>query len=370
MGLFSSIFGFGNAGRASSAISNANIAAEHGVLNANTTGREDILSQVGLGRNGTEGAVIRAGQNINDATGAGTQAINGALNQGTEKVNAAGQAIGAAAGDANNTLAGIYNTIRNDNGAGRDSGDLGNRLLQERAASNPQFKFSYDDYKNDPAYQFEMEQGQNAIQNSAAARGLSQGGAVLADLTKYGQGLAATHYNDAFARAKQQFDTNQNATLANLQALINSGNSANAISSQAEQNLGGQIASNTTDAAAKNATLQQFLAGLNTSGQQGIANMNVDAQKALAGLDVGAQTALSGQGIGAGTTLADLGLKSAVDAGNFATGAGNARAAGIIGQGAAIDKGVSDLAGLFLSPGMGLVAAGGKGAGILGGLFG
>lgn len=44
----------------------------------------------------------------------------------------------------------------------------------------------------DPAYQFNLEQGQEAITGRAAAGGTLQSGATLKDLTKYGQGLATS----------------------------------------------------------------------------------------------------------------------------------------------------------------------------------
>ena len=348
MGLVGDIVGLFTNGRASKAISDADIAAEHGVLNANTTGREDILNQVGIGRNGTEGAVNRATGAINDAAGAGTQAIRGAVTSGANRVDAAVIGIGDAAAGANTTLANVYNGIRADNSSALDSGNIGNKTLQDYATSpDSKFRFSYDDYKNDPAFQFELAKGRDAIQNSAAAQGLSQGGGVLAALQERGQGLAATHYNEAFNRAKSQFDTNQSATLANLQALINSGQDANKTVATAGLNVGNKISDNQTNQAAQRASLQEFLAGQGVGAETSIAGLNADAQRAIGGLDVGAQTTLAGQGISAGSTLADLGLKSATNAGNFATGAGNARASGILGTGASLGKGIEDLAGLF-----------------------
>ncbi len=347
MSLFGSIFGFLGSGRAANSISNANIAAEHGVLDANTNGREDILRALGQGRTGTEGA-------FNDAR----TAVNGALDTGNTAVNAAGANINNAAGEANNTLAGVYNQIRSDNQSGLDSGEQGNKQLQDYASGpDSKFKFNYDDYKNDPAYQFELDTGKNTIENSAAARGLSQGGAVLADLTKYGQGVAATHYNDAFNRAKSQFDTNQGATLQNLQTLINSGNTSKTLTSAAGINAGNQISGNTTDAAKSNATLQEYLASLNTG-----------AQGSIGQLGVSSQLGLGSQGLQGGEALANLGLDSATKAGNFAVGAGNAHADGIMNQSAALSSGVSDLAGLFtgLFPGLGV----GKTGSAIGSLFG
>jgi hypothetical protein len=52
---------------------------------------------------------------------------------------------------------------------------------------------SLSDYFNNlPGYKFEQQQGQQAIQNSAAARGQSLSGNTLQGLEQFGQGLAST----------------------------------------------------------------------------------------------------------------------------------------------------------------------------------
>lgn len=101
------------------------------------------------------------------------------------------------------------------------AGQQGLAGLQQYVASNPQFSFDTQKYFNAPGYEFQLKQGQNAIENAASVGGF--GGNTLRDLTTFGQGLASTYYNDAFNRAQQSFQTNQNATLANLEALIRAG---------------------------------------------------------------------------------------------------------------------------------------------------
>lgn len=46
----------------------------------------------------------------------------------------------------------------------------------------------------DPAYQFALEQGQETITGAKAAGGTLQSGATLKDLTRFGQGLATSTY--------------------------------------------------------------------------------------------------------------------------------------------------------------------------------
>ena len=55
----------------------------------------------------------------------------------------------------------------------------------------------------DPGYQFRLQQGQQALERSLAARGLGQSGAALKAAQEYGQGLADQTYDDYFRRQAQ-----------------------------------------------------------------------------------------------------------------------------------------------------------------------
>ena len=64
----------------------------------------------------------------------------------------------------------------------------------------------------DPGYQFRLDQGTGALQNSAAARGVLNTGGTLQDLINYGQGAASQEYGNAYARDLGTYQTNyQNA---------------------------------------------------------------------------------------------------------------------------------------------------------------
>src|SRR5579859_5947605 len=54
-----------------------------------------------------------------------------------------------------------------------------------------------------PGYQFAQQQGQNAIQNSAAARGGLLSTGTMKTLDQYSQGLADQTYSDTYNRALQ-----------------------------------------------------------------------------------------------------------------------------------------------------------------------
>lgn len=69
--------------------------------------------------------------------------------------------------------------------------------------------------QNDPAYQFQLTQGQNAIDRSAAARGTLVSGGTLKDIAEFGQGLASNFEDKAYSRAIGEYGMNQNTFRAN-----------------------------------------------------------------------------------------------------------------------------------------------------------
>lgn len=61
---------------------------------------------------------------------------------------------------------------------------------------------------SDPSYTFRRDQGQQALEQSAAARGVLNGGGTLADILKYGQNFASTEYSNIWNRDLGAYDTN------------------------------------------------------------------------------------------------------------------------------------------------------------------
>lgn len=93
--------------------------------------------------------------------------------------------------------------------------------------------------QQDPGYQFRMSQGVNALDRSAAARGMLQSGAQQKALLGYGQGLASSELQNAFSRvgavqgnaqqaagALANLYQNQGTTLSNLAVRQSSQNQA------------------------------------------------------------------------------------------------------------------------------------------------
>lgn len=96
----------------------------------------------------------------------------------------------------------------------------------------------------DPGYAFQLQQGTQALQNSAAAGSGSLSGSALKDLLKYNQDYAGTAYNDAFNR----YQTQQGNIFSRLSSLATLGqNAAAGVGAQGTQ-LAGQAGQAMTNA--------------------------------------------------------------------------------------------------------------------------
>ncbi len=84
------------------------------------------------------------------------------------------------------------------------------QTLSDLAAA-PEEKFNFQFSQDDPSYQFRMNEGQKAIERSAASRGIGQTGGTLKALTRYGQDAASQEYQSAYNRALSTFGANQGA---------------------------------------------------------------------------------------------------------------------------------------------------------------
>ena len=94
-------------------------------------------------------------------------------------------------------------------------------------------------FLNSPQYQFLQKQGQQALDRSAAARGMGYSGAQMKAAQQFGQGLASQQYDKEYDRAAQEFGNYYNR----LAALAQGGQQAATTASQ----LGGQYAQNASN---------------------------------------------------------------------------------------------------------------------------
>jgi hypothetical protein len=114
---------------------------------------------------------------------------------------------------------------------------------------------------SDPSYQFRLQQGQQAVERSAAAKGLLGSGNVLQELTQYGQGMASTEYQNQFTRL---LSASQNATSQYEGAI-------SGLATMAGLNLQQQGVNNQSSQVGLAASQQATNNMLNTQQQQGIA---------------------------------------------------------------------------------------------------
>ena len=82
--------------------------------------------------------------------------------------------------------------------------------------------FGLDQFQASPAYNFNLEQGQQAINKAAASRNMYYAPATLQDLTKYSQGLASNEFQNSF----NNYNTNLNNIWNRLYGLSGTGQNA------------------------------------------------------------------------------------------------------------------------------------------------
>ncbi len=178
-------------------------------------------------------------------------------------------------------------------------GELGNLLTpaQSQFGSAPQYQpLTAQTFQQSPGYQFQLGQGIDAIQNSAAGKTGAVSGNMLKSLQQYGTGLANQDWYGANALNLSNFQ-NQQAT-------------------PWTQNVG----------------------LFNQNKTQGFNFLN----------------ALNQQGQSAGAGLGTAGINTGQLVGNNTIGAGNAQAAGQVGQANAITGGINSLSTGLLSPSNGM----------------
>lgn len=191
------------------------------------------------------------------AAGIGSAASNSASNKQQD-----------AAGAATDIARGQYRDTVERNQPYQQAGIDALGMLQSKL---PYLNSNYDPntLTSEPGYQFGLQQGQQALERSMAARGRGVSGAALKAAGQYGNDYATTKLNSAFTRdqsAKQQ-------QFGQLQALTQIGQSSANNTSAAGQGFAGAAGANAIgagDSAAANAISQGNIWG-------GLVNQGVSA---------------------------------------------------------------------------------------------
>jgi len=113
----------------------------------------------------------------------------------------AGQGIADVYGQAGKAISGTYSgqeaKARGDLQPWRAAGAGALGTLQQKMAAGP------GEFETSPGYQFRLEQGQKAIESSAAARGGALSGRAIKEAARFGQGLASNEYQSFIDRYHQ-----------------------------------------------------------------------------------------------------------------------------------------------------------------------
>src|SRR5215469_13595632 len=96
-----------------------------------------------------------------------------------------------------------------------------------QAANTLQLPTNLQQLAQTPGYQFSLQQGLEATQNSYAAQGLGSSGAALKGAANYAEGLAGTTYNQVFQNMLAGNQLYSNAANANINNVINAVQAAN-----------------------------------------------------------------------------------------------------------------------------------------------
>lgn len=192
--------------------------------------------------------------------------------------NAANAQAGAAKNAADAQMQQYWQT-RADEAPWRKAGATALGQLGELTANGGDLNrnFTMADFQADPGYAFRMQQGLQAIQGSAAARGGLLSGGVLKDLSSYSQGLASQEYGNAFNR----FETQNQDRYNRLAGLAGLGQAATTATGQFGANAAANYGNYLTQGA--NAQAAGYIGGANAL-NSGVSNwMDYNNMQRLAG---------------------------------------------------------------------------------------
>jgi hypothetical protein len=188
--------------------------------------------------------------------------IGGAVVGGVATTMAGSDAAGAqrdAANMSSQTQLDMFNKNREDLAPWRQAGE--EALGQMRSGTAPggdyNRNFTLADFQRDPGYQFRMDQGEQALERSAAARGgLTSGGTGMA-LERYGQDYASGEFSNAYNR----FNNDRTTRFNRLASIAGVGQTAATQTANMGTQVAGQVGENQIGAG--NARAAGYMAGGN-----------------------------------------------------------------------------------------------------------
>jgi hypothetical protein len=202
-------------------------------------------------------------------SGVATAIAGGAIVGGIIQGSAAQSAANTEANAANNASAVQMNMFNTEQANEAPYMAAGTQALGEVQANMPTYNqpFTMSQFKEDPGYQFDLQQGESALQNSAAASGHMVSSQQLGNASNYAQSMASNEFGNAFNRYQT---TNQN-NYARLMGLVGVGQAGASNTNAAGANAANNISANTIGAGNASAAAQIGTANAISSGISGSA---------------------------------------------------------------------------------------------------
>ncbi len=214
--------------------------------------------------------------------------VSGFANAGAKAISDSTPIANTAVNDAKTQGNALLSTANANNIArNQPSLDAGNQATGDLSALSEAPGFKWDE-ATDPGYQFRMEQGLKALQNSGAARGSAMGGSAVKANLQYGQDYASNEYQNSFNR----FQTDRTNKAAMFGTLIGSGDQAASRDQQSEDFTAGTQSANTMDAG-------KFVGSNTMAGTLAATNMQLQGAESAGQLQVGGANAEAAGKVGA-----------------------------------------------------------------------
>ena len=126
--------------------------------------------------------------------------------------------------------------------------------------------------QNDPGYQFRLQQGMDALQNSAAAKGGLLSGNTQKGIQDYAQQYASNEYGNVYNRAMNEYNTNVIGPYNRLSSLAGVGQQAQATGAAQGQAASNNVTNIDLTSGAQQGNAIQAAAAARASGYAGSAN--------------------------------------------------------------------------------------------------
>ena len=152
-------------------------------------------------------------------------------------------------------------------------------------------QFTAADFQADPGYQFRQDQGQKAVERSAAAKGGALSGAAIKGASEYGQNLASQEYQSAY----QRYNNDLSSRFSRLSSVAQMGQHAADYSSNLDSERGTNLGNLSINKGNVNAAKETAYAAAGANAVKSIGN-------AIGG---GMNGGMSSGGSGGGSSISD-----------------------------------------------------------------